>query len=252
MACQDTVRPWVEYFWCLRWDLPAGRRFDSQVLPHPACSLTVERGATRPAVGADPVVVTGVVTRRFDVDVHGRGWVLGVKFRPGGLTALTGLPAHSWTDRVLPARGLVPDGVVDVLAGIDGPQAPAQAARAVERTLLLSVVEPSARYLRLLEIVGDMLADRSLVRVADVEARHGVDPRTLQRWFRHFVGVGPKWVLARYRIHDAVVELDQGYRGSLADLANRSGWYDQSHFVRDFTRLVGQTPGAYREAAISR
>ena len=36
---------WVENRWSLRWDLPPGRWFDSEVLPHPTCSLTVELGS---------------------------------------------------------------------------------------------------------------------------------------------------------------------------------------------------------------
>jgi AraC-like DNA-binding protein len=52
-------------------------------------------------------------------------------------------------------------------------------------------------------------------------------------------------VLARYRMHDAVSRLDEGYDGSLADLAAEHGWYDQAHFTRDFRRLVGQSPGSY-------
>ena len=32
-----------------------------------------------------------MVTSRFDVDIRGSGWVFGVKFRPGGLVALTGV-----------------------------------------------------------------------------------------------------------------------------------------------------------------
>jgi AraC-like DNA-binding protein len=60
------------------------------------------------------------------------------------------------------------------------------------------------------------------------------------------VGVSPKWVLARYRMHDAVGELDAGYAGALADLAARYGWFDQAHFTRDFSRLVGEPPSAYQ------
>jgi AraC-like DNA-binding protein len=91
-----------------------------------------------------------------------------------------------------------------------------------------------------------MLADPPLPHDAHVEARHVVSARTLQRLFARYVGVGPKWVLARYRIHDAVTELDAGYTGPLADLAASLGWYDQAHFVRDFARLVGEPPDSYR------
>ncbi len=85
-----------------------------------------------------------------------------------------------------------------------------------------------------------------MTQVGQLEDRYGLSARSLQRLFLHYLGVGPKWVILRYRIHDAVTDLDAGYAGPLADLAASLGWYDQAHFIRDFTALVGQTPGDYR------
>ena len=249
------VAHWVENHWALRWDLPAGRSFASQVLPHPTCSLTVELGThTRPELpSGETVVVTGVATTRFDVDVRGSGRVAGVRFRPGGLAALTGSEASAWTDAVVPARSVLPAAACRVLGDpvlAEDPLAWAAAAESVLVDLAGDVLDP--RYDELLGIVGDMLADRSLVSVGQVGERHGRSARSLQRLFTQYVGIGPKWVLARYRMHDAVTELDDGYEGPLLDLALRYGWYDQAHFTRDFTALVGVTPGAYRDARASR
>ena len=243
-----TLEEWVENFWGLRWSLPAGSSYLSHVLPHPACTVSVEH-ATCPRPGLPPraVVVTGVVTRRFDTVVAGEGAVVGVKLRPGGLAALTGQSAKAWTDRDVPAVDVLPAGVAATLHRID-PRAvlergPARIEEALAPLAIRDNDDPT--YARLLAVVADMLQDRALLTVAQVEDRHGVSERTLQRWFSHYVGVGPKWVLARYRMHDVVTELDDGYAGSLADLAARHGWYDQSHFVRDFRALTGVTPGEY-------
>src|SRR3954467_2748447 len=80
--CSPALAPWVENYWSIQWDLPAGTSYLSSTLPHPACNLSVERGAQRDGVGEDPVVVTGVVTRRFDVTIRESGWVYAAKFRP--------------------------------------------------------------------------------------------------------------------------------------------------------------------------
>ncbi len=241
---------WVENCWSLRWDLPRGRWYDSEVLPHPTCSLTVELGS-HPRSGMPPgeaVAVTGVCTRRFDVEVRGWGRVVGLRFRPGGLAALTGHPASAWTDRSVAAAEVLPAGLVATLADPDLAASASAWAHAAEQGLaVLGDEGADPRYDLLLEVVADMLADRTLLAVADVAQRHGVTVRSLQRLFTHYVGVGPKWVLARYRMHDAVADLDAGWDGTLADLAVRSGWYDQAHFTRDFTALVGVTPGQYRD-----
>lgn len=245
----SAVDPWVENHWGLRWALPEGRWFASEVLPHPTCSLTVELG-THPRAGlpaGETVVVTGVCTRRFDVEVRGEGLVQGVRFRPGGLAALTGRAASGWVDRSVPARGLLPGDLVERLADPALAEDAAAWRAAVEDGLAGLAPGPDPRHDELLRIVADVLEDRSLLTVADVAARHGTTPRSLQRLFTHYVGVGPKWVLARYRMHDVVSALDDGYDGTLTDLAHRFGWYDQAHFTRDFTALVGVTPGRYRD-----
>lgn len=252
------VSQWVENHWSLRWDLPPGRWFASETLPHPTCALTVERGDhPRPELAGEEVVITGVVTRRFDVEIRGSGRVAGLRFRPGGLAALTGLRADAWTDRTVPAGGIVPAALVEALASLDldadldargRGSAPdvEQSTRVVEAGFPEAAGVPDARYERLLAIVADMLEDRSLVSVSQLEERHGVSTRTLQRDFLHYVGVGPKWVLARYRMHDVVAELDGGHDGPLTELAIQHGWYDQAHFTRDFTALVGVPPSRYR------
>jgi AraC-like DNA-binding protein len=243
------VGAWVENHWSLDWDLPEGRWFASQILPHPTCSLTVELGShPRPEVPpGETVVVTGVVTKRFDVRISGWGRVVGVRFRPGGLAALTGRSASGWTDRVVPARDVLPADLCASLADPALAAIPGSWEAAAEAGLADVAAGIDPRYEQLLEIVADVLADRSLLTVAEVGRRHGWTPRSLQRLFTHYLGVGPKWVLARYRMHDVVTEIDEGYPGTLTDLAHRYGWYDQAHFTRDFTALVGVTPSQYRD-----
>ncbi|MDV3220840.1 AraC family transcriptional regulator, partial [Intrasporangium sp.] len=251
-ACHPDLGRHVENYWSLRWDLPRGTSFESQTLPHPACTLSVERGHTRAGIGHDPVVLTGVVTRRFDVTVAGRGWVCAAKFRPGGLAALTGRGVGPLRDRVVSAAPVLPRGVVAALEDLDASVSLDDCIRVMDEALLDLGSREDPRYDLVLAIIADMLDDRTLVRVAQLEERHGTTVRTIQRLFDHYVGVGPKWVLARYRMHDAVSDLDAGYDGRLADLAVSLGWYDEAHFIRDFVALVGQTPGQYRARRASR
>ncbi len=123
---------------------------------------------------------------------------------------------------------------------------PTSAASWLTAALDVGERSPEPDHVTVLDIVSVMLKDRSLLRVARVEERCGIGKRRLQRLFEKYVGATPKWVLARYRIHDAVSDLDAGYAGSMADLAARYGWFDQAHFTREFTELVGVPPGAYQ------
>lgn len=242
--------PWVERVWSVTWDLPDGVEHISSIVPHPSVSLTVERGEVdRDGAHGPGVWVTGVMTHRFDAVCRGRGGVVGVKFHPGGFSALTGLPAAELTDRSRPADALVAGS--QVLADLP------LAARTAGPSLC-ALVEglgrrrgPDTGYARV-TLVVEQLRDPSVTRVDDLADRCGLSVRSLQRLLRQYVGVGPKWMVARRRLHDAVATLDEGYDGSLADLAATAGWYDQNQFARDFTALVGTTPGAYRDRTPTR
>lgn len=252
--CSPALARWVENYWTLRWNLPEGETRPSQVVPHPACTLSVETGDTRPEVGADPVVVTGVPTRRFDVEIRGRGEVVAAKFRPGGFAALTGVDAAELTDRVRPLGDVLPDGrgraVARMLAaGQERPIPERLADLESGLTRLAEGVAPDERYELVLRIVAASLGDRSLIRVGQLCDRFKLSERSLQRLFERYVGVPAKWLLRRYRLHDAISALDDGYDGSLAELAATLGWYDQSHFNREFVAATGVAPGDYRTRA---
>lgn len=248
MDCAASLVPWVENYWMLRWDLPPGTTYRSSTLPHPVCTLSVERGHLREGIEGigGPVVVTGVLTRRFDVTLQDSGWVLGIKFRPGGLASLTGTSARPLRDATVAASTAFPAPTVEALADLGPHLSPDECRAMADRALDSGGRAPERDFATVLDAVSVMLHDRSLTRVGQVEERCGIGTRRLQRLFERYVGATPKWVLARYRIHDVVSDLDAGYTGSLADLAARYGWFDQAHFTREFTELVGVSPGAYQ------
>jgi AraC-like DNA-binding protein len=73
--------------------------------------------------------------------------------------------------------------------------------------------------------------------------------RALQRLFSTQVGVSPKWVILRYRIHEALEQAGTRSDVDWAALAADLGYADQAHLVRDFTTTVGVPPTAYAAEA---
>ncbi|MCW2764858.1 MAG: AraC family transcriptional regulator [Nocardioides sp.] len=237
---------WIEHYWTVAWDLEDADAFRAEVVSHPSVHVTVESG-TVPRFGSElPVgLVHGVITRKFSVDISGTGRVFGVKFRPGGFGAFTGADVGSWTDRILPLSTAFGAASADLVERVLAAPSDEARARILDGLLLGRLPDRDARYETVLAIVADLRDDPGLTTVDAVARRHGFSERTLQRIFRRYVGVGPKWVLQRYRLHDAVDLIDSGDYDDLAGLAVRLGWFDQAHFTREFTALVGQPPAAY-------
>jgi AraC-like DNA-binding protein len=242
------LAPFVERYWSVRWDRTGQPPFRSEVLSHPSVNVSVESG-NRPRFGfaLPAVLVHGVITRRFAVDLVGIGRVTAAKFRPGGYAAFVGvLPAHNGVAPLGDELGIDPDRLrAAVLAEDDD----ADRAAVLDAALAPRAPEPAAAYLELSALLDRMIADRALVRVDQLAALAGCSPRSLQRLFATYVGVSPKAVLARYRLQDAAALIDAGSVDDLATLAADLGWFDQAHFSRDFRAVVGTTPSAYLQRA---
>ncbi|WP_328671735.1 helix-turn-helix domain-containing protein [Streptomyces sp. NBC_00322] len=255
------LRPYLEHYWLIDWDLP--EPYASHVVPHPSVNVVFQRYGDKPPWGE----VAGIGLGLFTQKLEGRGRVCGVQFRPGGFRPFApGRPVSDWTGQRLP--------VADVLAGagpaamgtgpdtagaILGPEAEDERVAALDAFLL--GLEPAAdpQALRAMELVDLVRRDRTIRRVAELAEAEGVSARSLQRLFAAYVGVGPKWVILRYRIHEALERAEAaedaategGGGGTDADaldwaaLAAELGYSDQAHLVRDFTATVGVPPTAY-------
>jgi AraC-like DNA-binding protein len=112
--------------------------------------------------------------------------------------------------------------------------------------------QPDPQVARVGAMVASAAKDRSILKVDDLVERFGVNKRTLQRLFVKYVGVSPKWVIQRYRLHEAAEQLVAGGQVGHAELALQLGYSDQAHFVRDFKTIVGVSPAAYARSSARR
>ncbi len=81
----------------------------------------------------------------------------------------------------------------------------------------------------------------------DIARPAGMSVSTLLRTFARTKGLTPHGYLESLRISAAQALLEQGV--SPAQAALETGFSDQSHFTHRFSRLLGLTPGAYRDSA---
>jgi AraC-like DNA-binding protein len=161
--------------------------------------------------------VVGQITRAMVVRPRGRAGVFGVRFRPGGARAFLPFPQQE-------------------IAG---------------RVVSLDLVYPGERR-ELEDRLGSARSDQERVAAADAfllprcseTARipAGLSARQYRRRFEQEVGLTPKAFERVRRLQRAIGTLS---KGSLAEVAAEAGYYDQSHFIRDFREFSGMTPTEY-------
>jgi AraC-like DNA-binding protein len=236
-APDPALAAFVEHFWTVAWDV-RGEPVTSEVLSHPSVHIVFERDSSR---------VVGVPRGKFTRRLEGRGFVVGIKFRPGWFRPLIDGPVAQLSDRSVALEAVFGARTQalasSVLAAAD------VAARIAAATAFLRGWLPAPDPLaeRAAAIVKRILDDREIRKVDDIARMFRTSPRALQRLFHDYVGVSPKWVLRRYRMHEAIQRMDEGTLVDWTALALELGYFDQAHFCRDFKKLVGRTPTGYAQ-----
>jgi AraC-like DNA-binding protein len=234
------LAPFLDHYWIVEWDLRGRPAHTQRTLPYPCVHVVFDRARTG---------IWGLTTGPFDYELKEAGKVCGLRFRPGAFRAFLGRPLHTITDQVLPLSAVFPwDEAAAQDAVLDTPDdtAMVDAANALLRTVLPAPdpqVDKIAAILRAVEGTPGLTQVEALADVA------GMGVRSLQALFSEYVGVSPKWVIRRFRLHEAADQLATGADVDLATLAHALGYFDQAHFTSDFRRLVGKSPGRYREEA---
>lgn len=226
----------VEHFWSVAWKLPAGVTHAASSLPHPSVHVVWE---------ADEVRVVGVVTGRFTRVLQGESRAFAAKFLPGAFRPLLGAPVSTLTDTTVSLSQVL--GAKKTRHYRDAMATAADDAQRVQRASAFwsALLPPPPHDAALLaSLVRAATEDRSVTSVEQLRARAGLHLRELQRWFHDAVGISPKWMIQRYRLHAALLELESGSR-PLTELAQHLGYADQAHFARDFKALTGLTPSNY-------
>jgi AraC-like DNA-binding protein len=193
---------------------------------------------------ADPQprrLVVGPTTRHMLIQPTGEVDLVGIRICPGAMRALFAEPLDELSDNTAELSeletGLSPD-LLDRLYDTNSIQ---------KRHELISVaVRQAARVgrvdRRVLQACRLILSRYGRISIDELARETGASARTLERLFVRNAGMGPK-LLARLTRFQRAIRATNG--AGLLDAAVAAGYYDQSHFLRDFQQFAGVAPSTF-------
>ena len=233
----------VEWYWIVRWDLRGQPPYEQTILPHPNVNLAFE------ASGAG---IYGVDRALFTRRLSGLGKALGVRFRAGCFRPFWGAPISQLSDRVVPGVRVFGPLAEKTRVAIMSADTDGEMVDGAESLLFSCLPEPDPVASQVAELVSLITSDPSLRRVDQLAVVSGMSVRSLQRLFGDYVGVSPKWVMRRARLHEAALRADGGKPVDWAALAIDLGYADQAHLTREFSATIGVPPSRYRSLFLGR
>jgi AraC-like DNA-binding protein len=242
----------IDDIYCLT-GVPRHRRMN--IPPMPSAHLFINLGEPARLWDSDPSVppalladgwFMGVWTRRFLVEYPARVQLVGVHFKPWGLSPFVDVPATELRDRWVPVDAVWQRSVDRIRNQVGVLASATEMLRAVEAELRSRFAESPSHGLNLVQHTGGRLETfHGAVPVGALADAAGVSGNHLATLFKSHVGVTPKRVARIYRFARLILSVDALRPVDWSDLAQTAGYFDRAHFSREFKDFTGHTPTEY-------
>lgn len=238
------LRPWIEQYWQVEWQFAPDESHWQRNLPDPSVGIIFEQGQRNTNSHS---YIIGPVRGLFQRELSGSGKIIAVKFHPGGFYPWFKRPLNQLTDNKLPLEQLF-DQPAKLQAQLFATTSLEQAATLLEQTLQQRAqalsVKTDVQIPRLSQAITQLKQDATVIQVSQLATLLHCQPRQLQRLCRQYLGMPPKWLIRKYRIHHVLHQIEQGCDDWL-QIVLELGYSDQAHFIKEFKTLTGITPAAY-------
>ncbi len=119
--------------------------------------------------------------------------------------------------------------------------------KAKVESFLLSYIKcgrsPNALVRNILERIKQ---ENGILSTGDISRQFNLSTRSLERKFRDYIGMAPKEFLQITRLNHALDLIQSQQNFSLTRISYLSGYYDQSHFIKDIEKICGFPPGVLK------
>lgn len=219
---------------------PNGRRW----IEVPGASVTLILNLGRPFGGFPDHFVAGLTDSFSFVQSKPGTCCIDVKLSPLGAFRLLGVPMHELSGHVTDLRSVIPSEtpVLDALRD----EADWRSRFAMVDVLLERRVARGPRPTAQVSWAWQRLvANDGQVTIRSLAEEVGWSRKHLIVMFKEQIGLRPKTMSRILRFRSVCRRVLESRRVNWADLAMASGYSDQSHLIRDFRRLTGQSPIQY-------
>ncbi len=248
------LQPFVECFFVWECSKTLAKALTIESPPNGFASMVFNYGTPYRVISqklnggfAPKTFLTGQATKSYQLQLSGQIGMVGIVFRPAGLSTLFGLPMYEFSDERTNLRDVLGRQIDELSDKVEEAASHTERIQLLEqflnRRLLGQNTEPDRT-----DYAANLIVDqRGIININDLMNDMYVCRRQFERKFLQKVGVSPKYYARIRRIGFLCNELAQK-RWKIddwQDLVYRCGYYDQSHFIKEFTEFTGKAPSLY-------
>jgi AraC-like DNA-binding protein len=190
-------------------------------------------------------LVSGASGRGFAPDTPGDAFIIGVHFKPGGAFPFLGLPASDLADTHVDLGTLWGASARRLRERLCEARASAERFQLLQEALLSRLCHSLEQHYAVSAALEMFGKNQAGPRVRETAKYLGLSQRRFIQVFKAEVGITPKLFSRIQRFQRTRTFIQNNPSINWADLAVDLGYFDQSHFIREFLEFSGLSPTDY-------
>jgi len=214
-----------------------GQQKSHRILPDACTDIIFNRGNTiyrpdqRQAMLSEECYLIGTMTTFTETMESSGNSLLGIRFKPGAITAFYPLDLHEITDTAIPYKDKILREVVY------------RSANLLNDLNLYFLKKLPSKPMAIAAVLAEIHSSAGRVKVAELIKKHAMSERKLERLFNKDAGVSIKAMTRLIRFKHALGMIQNNTaEQSLSDIAYTTGYYDQAHLCNEIKGYTGFTP----------
>lgn len=191
--------------------------------------------------------VVGTMTTFQDTAFNAGTWLLGVRFKPVGLSAFTGLPLQLITDDQAPLCDVASGWHVALEPLLLKAMGVTAKVKCLESFLLQRLPAVNIISSKIQNSIALIKQTNGDIATNALAAQAYMSPRNFERHFLRVTGVSPKTFSRIVRFIHLKQQLEKLPNPHLLSLALDNGFYDHAHLTREFKTFAGESPTGYMQ-----
>lgn len=189
----------------------------------------------------------GALNKSKKVSLYEMSKVFSLQCFPGEFTRIFGVPSNELADSEIPLEDLLHAGTIaEEIACAETFAERMDLAKSFMRKYEARTREREIGKMTQAMML-DILQNHGDVRMSELEEQTGYSARYLQKVILEQVGLAPKTALSNIRFQNALRIMMENPNLGIAEIAQSSGYYDQSHFTKAFKEYMSMTPANFQE-----
>ncbi|MDB5003709.1 MAG: hypothetical protein JWQ34_1934 [Mucilaginibacter sp.] len=251
----DILKPYVKHYYIFKSDLNI--EFEDTVFPSGDMEMifnlgegTWESAVNNQFLKTPPIELWGQITKPLSIKSKGRHTMLGVKFFTHSAAYFFNDSINVFNDQIIDLSAVIGSCIQTLHNQLFEAKTDEDKIALIENFLWQKLSANERRSFQINKVAHILASIKNVSpdnNFGHIASKHGITSRYLHKLIYQHTGLSPTSFnkINRFQFSLNLVAKNEQ---PLTTIAYHSGYFDQSHFIRDFKLFTGVTPSAYAES----